>query len=164
MIASETRGMGSLARWYAEPLGEEEAAALLRFAQAREQALLKRGGKSHLSPLLRLIALHWLGEQTDSYYQHLKARQTSSVHAQLLLLLIHGQLQMSGQVKEGMDELDEAFERMRLLLRPQDYFAVVKRHKLLRQLPPSPDLPSALPLKRLLITAAVIERMRGGVQ
>lgn len=160
MIAPETKAQGILARWYAEPLTHEQAQALLTLSQQREQALLKRHGKSYLSPLLKLIALHWLDKPIEGHYQHLISKRGRSVHVEILKPLLYGQLLISKKKPGATDYLDEAFELARLLLRPEDYFEVVKRHKLLKILPTEGDAGKGDPLEALLKTAGVIERMK----
>ncbi len=162
MIAPKTKELGILARWYAEPLNHDEAQALLSLCVEREQRLLKRSGRPTLSPLLKLIALHWLDEPTEAHYQHLLSRQEKSVHAEILKPLIYGQLLMSRQKNGAISYLDEAFTQARLLLRPEDYFAVMKRHQLLKQLPLGGSDSAGLRLDALLATAGVIERMKEG--
>ncbi len=162
MIAPETQGLGILARWYAEPLSHEEAAQLLTLAEQREQERLKRFARSHLSPLLRLIALYWLGEPTEEYYHHLTSKPAASIHAGILTPLIYGQLLMSTRVNGAMDYLDEAFHRARLLLRPEDYFVLMKRHQRLRAIPTAVTQKEGETLHALLTTAGVIERMKQG--
>ncbi len=159
MIAPETASLGILARWYAEPCSCEEASALLELANRREQAILKRGGHPYLSPILRLIARYWLGEPIEGYYQHLLSKRTGSAHAELLKPLIYGQLLMSRLESGAMVHLDDAFHRARLLLHPQDYFTVMKRHQLLSILPSGGVATTGKGLEPLLTTAAVIERM-----
>ena len=162
MIVNETKPLGILARWYAEPLNRDEAELLLALSRKREQELLKRHGSPLLSPLLKLIALHWLGEPTEGHYHHLLSRKEKSVHAEILKPLIYGQLLMSRQQHSAMEYLDLAFAQARLLLRPEDYFAVMKRHQLLKQLPLGKSDSASLTLEALLATAGVIERMKEG--
>ncbi len=160
LIAPKTAGMGILARWYAEPLNREQAEALIRQCESRQQALLKRHGRSHLSPLLKLIALHWLGEPVAGHYHHLRSKQEKSIHVEILKPLIYGQLLMSRRQEGATLYLDEAFERARLLLRPDDYFAVVNRQKLLKELPVGGAADNGETLDTLLTTAGVIEQMK----
>lgn len=162
MIAAATKELGILARWYAEPLTHNEAEQLLSCSIKREQQRLKRHGSSLLSPYLKLIALHWLCEPTESHYQHLLSRREKSVHAEILKPLIYGQLLISRQQNGAFDNLDQAFAQARLLLRPEDYFAVLKRHRLLKQLPLGGGDNPGLTLEALLATAGVIERMKQG--
>lgn len=151
---------GILARWYAEPLSQEQAKRLLQLATEREQRILKSFGRPYLSPLLRLVALHWLGESTEESYQHLLSRKEKSVHAEILKPLLYGQLLMSRRIEGGMVYLDAAFDKARLLLRPEDYFVVIKRHQLLRTLPLEKGALAGESLQSLLTTAAVIQRMQ----
>lgn len=162
MIAAQTLGLGILARWYAEPLKRDEAEQLLSLSEKREQQLLKRHASPLLPPLLKLIALHWLDEPTEGHYHHLLSRKGKSVHAEILKPLIYGQLLISRQQTGAMDYLDQAFAQARLLLRPEDYFTVMKRHQLLLQLPLGKGNSAGQSLEALLNTAGVIERMKQG--
>lgn len=162
MIAPITGRMGILARWYAEPLTLDEAEQLLSLTIKREQELLKRHAHPLLCPHLKLIALYWLGEPIEGHYHHLLSRKEESVHAKILKPLIYGQLLISRQHSGAMDYLDQAFAQARLLLRPQDYFAVMKRHQLLKQLPLGKGDAAGQSLAELLNTAGVIERLKQG--
>jgi hypothetical protein len=169
-----TPSVGILARWYAEPLSHNEAQKLLALSLQREQALLKRSASSPLSPLLKLIALYWLGEPLEAHYHHLLSKRSRSAHSEILKPLIYGQLLMSQRREGAMEYLDEAFQRSRQLLRPEDYFTVMKRQTLLREIPLSPVMGAAPSprkalndekvvgegLESLLTTAAVIARMK----
>jgi hypothetical protein len=162
VIAAETKELGILARWYAEPLSHEEAEQLLSLAEKREQERLKRFARSNLSPFLRLIALHWLGEPTEEYYRHLTSRRTASIHAEILKPMIYGQLLMSRKTDGAMAYLDDAFHRARLLLRPEDYFVLMKRHQVLRSIPLSAEAAKGERLEGLLRMGGVIDRMEQG--
>ncbi|MDH5786597.1 MAG: hypothetical protein OEZ16_13465 [Chromatiales bacterium] len=159
MISELTVGFGILARWYADPLSHEEAELLLSLCERREQDLLKHSGNSYLAPLLKLIALHWLGEATEGHYQYLISKKSKSVHAEILKPLIHGQLLMSKKIEGAMEDLDVAFHHARLLLRPEDYFVLVKRHQILRHIPLSAQPSQGETLDGLLKTGGVIGRM-----
>lgn len=159
MIAPKTRGLGILARWYADPLSRDEAESLLALSQRREQERLKRHGKAYLSPLLKLIALHWLGEATDGHYHHLRSQPAGARHLQILTPLLYGQLLMSKRISAATDYLDEAFHQARLLLRPQDYFVLMKRHQILKRIPLSDTATPGETLEQLLTTGKVIARM-----
>jgi hypothetical protein len=150
---------GILARWYADPLTLAQAQELLALSTRREQQLLKCFATPHTPPLLRLIALHWLGEPTEGYYQHLISRRSGSVHAEILKPLIYGQLLMSKRISGATDYLDEAFHQARLLLRPQDYFVLMKRHQILKRIPLSDTATQGETLEQLLTTGKVIARM-----
>lgn len=153
---------GILAHWYAEPLSKEQAGSLLKLSREREQQQLKQGARTTLSPLLKLIALHWLDEPVEGHYQHLISKRSKSVHAEILKPLIYGQLLMSRRREGAMEYLDSAFQQARLLLRPDDYFVMMKRHQLLRILPLDKNGSAGENLQSLLTTAAVIERMKHG--
>jgi hypothetical protein len=156
VIAAQTRQLGILARWYAEPLSHTEAQKLLALSLQREQTLLKRSASSPLSPLLKLIALHWLGEPTSAHYQHLTSRKEKSVHAEILKPLIYGQLLMSKQMEGTMGYLDDAYSQARLLLRSEDYFVVMKRHQILKSIPLSDEPAKGERLEGLLKIGGVI--------
>ncbi|MEN8170132.1 MAG: hypothetical protein ABFS08_07920 [Pseudomonadota bacterium] len=151
---------GILAQWYAEPLSPEQAKTLLSLSVEREQRLLRRFGRPYLSPLLKLIALHWLNEPIEGHYQHLLSRKERSIHAEILKPLIYGQLLMSRRIEGAMDYLDDAFQQARLLLSPEEYFVIMKRHQLLRTLPLGKTKTQGERLESLLTAAAVIERMK----
>jgi hypothetical protein len=160
VIAPETRGLGILARWYADPLSRDEAESLLALSQRREQERLKRHGKAYLSPLLRLVALFWLNsEGFEARYDHLLSHGSRSIHLQILKPLICGQLLMSKRLAGAVECLDEAFHRARLLLRPQDYFVLINRHQVLRSIPLSQRATQGETLEVLLTTGKVIARM-----
>ncbi|MCW8919720.1 MAG: hypothetical protein OQL08_13015 [Gammaproteobacteria bacterium] len=162
MIAPATQRLGILARWYAEPLSRDEAESLLALSQRREQERLKRHGKAYLSPLLKLIALHWLGEATDGHYHYLRSQQANARHLQILTPLLYGQLLMSKRISGATDYLDEAFHQARLLLRPEDYFMLMKRHQILKRIPLSDRATPGETLELLLTTGKVIARMEEG--
>lgn len=159
MIATETRSLGILARWYAEPLSHDAAKTLLKLCAEREQLKLKQYGSPYLAPYLKLIALHWLDEPTDGHYQYLRSRNSVSAHAEVLKPLIYGQLLISKKIEGAIEYLDEAFQQGRLLFRPEDYFVVMKRHQLLAKLPTGDHPSHGEGLNSLLTTAAVIDRM-----
>lgn len=160
MSAAETQGLGILARWYAEPLNLDEAEQLLSLNVKREQERLKRHGSPLISPHIKLIALHWLGEPIEGHYHHLISRKGKSIHAEILKPLIYGQLLMSREQNGAIGYLDQAFAQARLLLRPEDYFTMMKRHQLLKQLPLGSGNAAGKTLEALLATAGVIERMK----
>ena len=159
MIAPETKRLGILARWYAEPLSHEEAQALLSLSERREQERLKRNGTAYLSPLLKLIALHWLEAPTESHYHYLISKKSKSIHADVLTPLIYGQLLMSRKQVGAMDYLEKAFHRATSLLRPEDYFVLMKRHQVLKQIPLSEQASQGVSLDALIKTGSVIGRM-----
>lgn len=159
MIAPETKALGILARWYAEPLSHTEAESLFKLSEKREQEKLKRNGRAYLSPLLKLIALHWLGEPTEGHYHYLSSKTNMSVHAEVLKPLIYGQLLMSKKLEGAMEHLDQAFHQARLLLRPEDYFVLMKRHQVLGNIPLSETAGEGETLEGLLKTGGVIGRL-----
>lgn len=160
MIAPETHSLGILARWYAEPLGHEQARQLFSLAERREQQRLKRHGTAYLSPLLKLIALHWLGEAIEGHYHYLISTTSRSMHAQILKPFIYGQLLMSKKKTGAMEHLNQAFHQARLLLKPEDYFHLMKRHKMLDNIPLCEQPNAGETLSELMVTAGVIERMK----
>jgi hypothetical protein len=110
-----------------------------------------------------LIARYWLDEPVDHAYQTLaaQARARHSPRARALLEVIFGQLLAARRHPEAAHHLERGFSDGRNLLAPADYFVVLKRHALLRLLPPD-GAGEALALEDLLTTARVIERMSGG--
>jgi hypothetical protein len=59
-----------------------------------------------------------------------------------------------------MEYLDEAFHLARLLLRPEDYFVLMKRHQVLKNIPLSGQASQGETLQGLLKTGGVIGRMK----
>jgi hypothetical protein len=153
----------SLGRWHGDPLSREEAARLRARLEARETERLRRGGRGCFACRLgMLIARFWEAEPIADEYAKLAAlaRRRHSPRARALLELIYGQLLSARRLPGAGLHLEQGFAEGRNLFAPADYFVVLKRHALLRLLPPGEG--AAMDLEGLLTTARVIERMGGG--
>ena len=153
-------GQASLAGWFAAPLTQEQAEAAL--SEIR-QAL--HGGRAaqqaaFSTRLAELILRFWAGRDIEASYRNLHAL-LSDQRELALLDLCYGQLLMSCKQEPAWQHLDKGFTTAAHLLEPEDYFAVLKRHELLRQLPLSPLPSPAATLEALLAEARVIARLRG---
>ena len=156
-------GSGPLGGWYARPLSRQEALDQLAAAERREQELLRRGGRCRTCPLLTLIARFWLGERTEPALEAARRKLRGTAHGRALADLIAGQLRMSRRQPGALRLLRRGFDHASDLFTPADYLEVLRRHRLLAQLPAvegEPDL-EAEDLPALLEIAGVIARMRG---
>ncbi|HEY0635043.1 MAG TPA: hypothetical protein VGE00_06665 [Gammaproteobacteria bacterium] len=148
-----------LGRWYADPLTQEEASALLAAAETRRSEQLRQGRSCHVCRLQQMIAHYWLGREIDEEFHAFRHRLRKTAHGRILVELIYGQLLMSQRRPGAMQALNNAFHSARNLLSPSDYFVLFKRHNLLDKLPLGTEGQNGLSLEELLTTAAVIERM-----
>jgi len=153
----------TLGRWYATPLSREEAERLHGRLEEREAARVRRARGCFICRLGVLVARFWLDEPVEESYQSLAAlaRRRRTHRAGALLELVYGQLLAARRLPGAMLHLERGFAEGRNLLAPGDYFTVLKRNALLRQLPPTHDS-AAHELQELLTTARVIERFTGG--
>ncbi len=153
-------GQASLVSWFAVPLTPEQAeAALSEIRQALRRGRAAQQG-AFSARLAELIFRFWAGNDIEANYRNLLALLNDQREL-ALLDLCYGQLLMSRKQQPAWQHLDKGFARAAHLLEPEDYFAVLKRHELLRELPLS-QLPSAAAtLEALLAEARVIARLRG---
>jgi len=149
-----------LGRWYADPLSSDEARQLLEQTEQREEKRKRHCGNTLTCKLQRMVALFWLGEEVNAYYQILRPLAARSPHGHALLELIYGQLLLSSHLKEGLMHLEQGFRLAAKLFTARDYLDVMNRHRLLRQLPLSDTPTHADPLSAMLTSAKVIERMK----
>ena len=78
-----------------------------------------------------------------------------------MLELCFGQLLIARKCRSAWLHLDRGFALAAHLLEPEEYFSVLKRHELLRQLPVAPGASEGASLEALLNEARVIARLRG---
>ena len=143
---------GLLARWYADPI--EEAAA---------RALLTRGdGCTH--SLARMAAHAALGEPFEGDHHCAAAPCGRSAHGRALRELLYGQLLVARRLRTGLDHLESGFQLTASLLASHDYFTVSERHALLRWLPLGNQPKPPQPLQALLTEAAVVRRLRQSIE
>ncbi len=144
--------------WYADPL---PAAAAGRLESARRAARRRARAPRPEARLADLIARFHAGKAVEPDYRTLAALWRDDRLA-ALLELVYGQLLASRGLPEAQAHLDRGFGRAAHLLAPAAYFRVMKRHDLLRLLPPRPQPAPARPLQDLLTEARVIRRLGGG--
>lgn len=149
------------AGWYATPLSQELAAALHAQARQAEQRALSAGmtGDRLLAPRLAvLIAGFWLGRAAELGYRSLIVTQSPEPLA--LVELVYGQLLISRKLTGALEHLDRGFMLAAPQLTPLDYFAMLRRHELLRALPLQSTASVPQPLHDLLTEARVIRRLQ----
>lgn len=151
--------LGNLGRWYADPLNETQAQALLARAEDTRQSYLRAQRPCIVCYLVIMIAHYSLGRPVDRDYQLLRKRTAGTRHGRALTELVYGQLLMSRKLSGAREHLARGFELACHLFKAPDYFVVRKRHKLLSHLVlhswPAP--PAAL--RQLLAEAAAIKRL-----
>ncbi len=149
----------SLAVWVADPVAV--AAALEALPRIQQQLRSHRDVQAVFPLRLSEIILRfWSGQDTDAAYQNLSVLLDEPYHRAQLELCI-GQLLMACRSLEAWLHLDQGFQLATHLLEPEDYFVVLKRHELLRQLPLRTGNSRAVSLDTLLNEAAVIVRLKG---
>lgn len=148
-----------LGHWHAEPLTASQAQVLLNESTARLERRLRHSGNILCCRLVQMRARFWLEKPIEEYYLSLHHLAARSAHGRALLELIYGQLLASRRLSGATAHLQRGFELARPLFAPGDYFQVLERHRLLRQLPLSDTPAPAESLQQLLTTARVVERM-----
>ena len=153
-------GRVSLANWFAVPLGIEQARATALEIQRR----LLTGGYEQTAPfnlrLAEIIFRYWAGSDVAVNAKNLSALLQDK-RERALLALCYGQLLMARKQLPAWEHLDHGFQLATHLLEPEDYFKVLKRHELLRQLPLQTAPSAAAPLDALLDEARIIARLKG---
>lgn len=148
------------AGWYATPMSVEAAATFSRVAQRAAQRALVAGGDIWRARLGELIGRYWSGQPVELDYESLMA--TAPRDARPLVELVYGQLLVSRKRHGALQHLDRGFAMLTATLSPTDYFALLKRHELLRLLVLTEAGSSPLDLTGLLLEAKVIRRLRHG--
>ncbi len=152
---------GPLGRWYAEPVTEDMARQQLEQWSKRRQQRLRHGrGDAVTLRLACTTARFQLGENIDTEITAMEGvfSKRRSPRALALLYLLHGQLLAAQQLPKANEKLAHGFKLANRLLHPQDYFSLMRRHRLLALLPPGTRT-EMQPLKTLLQTAAVQEKL-----
>jgi hypothetical protein len=153
-------GEAGLASWFGAPLTVDHAQAAL--AEARQSLRNARVVQDRLFAirLADIIFRYWAGDDIEANYTNFLALLTDE-RERAVLQLCYGQLLMARKQEPAWRYLDKGFAAAAHLLEPEDYFTVLRRHDLLRQLPLA-SLPSdAAPLEALLAEAQVIACLRG---
>lgn len=150
----------SLSAWYAEPLDEDQALALLAQAQREQHRAHRQRSSCSACPFQELMARFWLGRSTDALYEQL-VHAGNAVRRQALAELITGQLLMSRRLRGAMERLRSGFFLAGPHLHAAEYFQLLKRHELLALLPLRAQPVPAQGLEALLREARVIRQLRG---
>jgi hypothetical protein len=153
----------SLAQWVADPLPADLAEQWLPGIQRRPSACLVNGDTTFGPRLVELILHFWSGRDIDGGYKNLLALLPEGRERAMLELSV-GQLLMARRLANSWEHLDQGFALAAHLLEPEDYFIVLKRHALLRQLPLGSRPAAGVPLSQLLDEAQVIARLKDGVK
>jgi hypothetical protein len=149
-----------LGRWHANPIAEADARRLLARGRRSTQQAYRRGASSLPGEIERMVASFALGcLPTDELVSLIHASTNPAERALLQLLL--GQLLMSRRVEGATQWLRSGFDSAHDLFLPEDFFAVMKRHELLAELPLYARPRAPVDLDTLLQEAAVIRRLRG---
>jgi hypothetical protein len=153
-------GQASLASWFAVPLTAKQAQAGL--SEIRRALLNRRATQQVVfsTRLAELIFRFWAGSAIEVNYRNLLALLNNEREL-ALLDLCYGQLLMSRKQEPAWQHLDKGFTAAAHLFAPEDYFTVLRRHELLRQLPLSLLPSAAATLEALQDEARVIARLRG---
>lgn len=153
-------GQVSLASWLGTPLNRTQAQMLLTTAQQRLCSGRPAGAERFSLRLAELIGRYWAGHDIEAAYQTMSPLLTDGRERALLELCL-GQLLMARRCQSAWQHLDRGFQLAAHLLEAEDYFRVLRRHELLRQLPLASIPADAATLDALLNEARVIARLRG---
>lgn len=151
---------GSLDNWWADPLDRDLAEALLAEVRRALQQAYALGSSGDALRILEIIALFWLQRPVGHLYSSLHATPGNQLQHSLLEL-VYGQLLLSRRQAGAVEHLDAGFRLAAELLEAESYFALMKRHDLLRHLTPSTHPVEPQPLNELLVEARVIQRLNG---
>jgi hypothetical protein len=150
----------SLAAWLGDPMSGGQAQQALEIVQQRlRSGHIDAADRFNLN-LAGLICRYWAGQEIDAGYGTMAAPLNDG-RERALLELCCGQLFMARRCVPAWLHLDRGFQLAAHLLEAEDYFRVLGRHTLLRQLPlaSTPSTPASL--ETLLNEARVIARLRG---
>lgn len=150
----------ALAGWYADPLDRKAGELLRQRGLDRAQQAYRRRESPLAGELQALIGGFALGHTVLAEVDAL-AGVAAMPAERALVRLIYGQLLISRRVSGAMEALDQGFELARDAFLPADFFAVMKRHELLDELPLFSRERPAQSLNELLREAGVIRCLRG---
>jgi hypothetical protein len=150
----------SLGSWFAAPIPPDQAQALL--PGVRQSAGAPADGRATVPVrLAELILRFWSGHDVEPDYGNCLALCADD-RERAMLELCYGQLMIARRIEGAWTHLDRGFALAARLLEAEEYFAVLKRHELLRELALGPVPLEGLPLDTLCAEARVITRLRGG--
>lgn len=153
-------GRVSLASWLGMPLESAQAETLLATVQQRLRRARLIGAEDFSLRLAEFICRYWAGHDIDASYQTMAALLIDG-RERALLELCCGQLFLARRQLSAWQHLDRGFRLATHLLEAEDYFIVLRRHELLRQLPLAATPADAASLDTLLKEAQVIARLKG---
>lgn len=153
----------SLAAWLGDPMSGRQARQFLEHVQQRLHSGRAGAAERFNLNLAELICRCWAGQEIDAGYRSIAALLGNGREC-ALLELCYGQLFMARRCVSAWQHLDRGFQLAAHLLEAEDYFRVLGRHALLRQLPlaSTPSAPASL--ETLLNEARVIARLRGAAK
>ena len=149
-----------LGDWYANPITNSATARLQRRAQRALEHGFAHGEDCFAARLQEIAASFWLDRSIEGKYQSLVAISTDK-HQHALIDLVVGQLLISRKLTGALHYLDAGFSRAANLLKPAEYFRILKRHEVLRHLVLGRQSLPAQDLASLLAEARVVARLRG---
>ncbi|MBU1190896.1 MAG: hypothetical protein KKA36_07940 [Gammaproteobacteria bacterium] len=147
-----------LAGWYAAPMAPALAAELHSQARQAQQRQLADQGSLLASRLMGLIAGFWQDRAIDLDYRSLLA--TVLPEQQALVELVYGQLLISRKLSGAQDHLKRGFILATPMLKPAEYFAVLRCHEMLSSLVLTERPSVAQTLPSLLNEARVIKQLQ----
>ena len=153
----------SLAAWYGEPLSAGDAADLSAWTEKALRYRLCAGLPVFQLHILQLLGHYWMDIPISLEYQQLAAYATEN-RDRALLELVYGQLLFSRGQLPALQHLDRGFSLATGYLEATDYFLIVRRHDLLRQIPLSDARIAPQGLQSLLTEAAVIRQLQGAAR
>lgn len=153
-------GQAELAAWFAVPLSVSQARAGLDQTRQGLRGARVLHQRPFATRLAEFIFRFWAGYDSEANYRNCLALLDSDRDL-ALLELCYGQLLIACRQEPAWRHLDTGFTTAARLLEPEDYFTVLKRHELLRQLPLATGPSPATSLDALLAEARVIARLRG---
>jgi hypothetical protein len=148
----------SLASWFAAPLTVDQAQVSL--SEVRQRTGRRAPAGAFNIRLGEIILRFWAGRDVEPDYGNCLALAEDD-RQRATLELCFGQLLISRKCQSAWLHLDRGFALAAHLLEPEEYFSVLKRHELLRQLPLAPRASEGVSLEALLNEARVIARLRG---
>ncbi len=158
---------GILARWYATPLDQPQAEALLQqAAQRRSRAITQspeRGAISRTAILMEAIANFWLTGEIAAQLKSPSSPLQRSMHGRILAQTIRGQLLISRQLAGGLEDLKQSFKLAAPLLKADDYFLLMERYKSFEALPQTEKPQAGKTENELLNVGGVIRKLSKGV-
>lgn len=150
----------SLASWFAGPLTPQQAEVWLETIRHQVRRAVIEGQDLCAVRLAELVVRYWYGYGIDADYQNMLALRRERREG-AMLELCYGQLLIARKNNMAWQHLDSGFQLAAHILRPEEYFVVLKRHELLRLLVLSEHPSAPLRLDELLTEARVIQQLKG---